>query len=256
MTEEETQHNYDAAVRRVEKNGNGYTVRLERWLLNRDSRPVVDGKPVGRPMQGTAFTVLPIDKALVQTPNLPDAMTGVILTDYQVFRDDDPRWRAWITLGGDPVYGNESWAEDAHVYVARIEITRGASPLDSSTLPVNDLLRACVKAGHVALERDGDVWNLVYDADGMPMPAAQYDRLVRRRGSTRNERPTDSRILELCEEHARLKDAYRRGEVVDEPPRQNEYVAKVIGYAPTTTADLIKDARKRAGLTKSKKKGK
>ena len=126
----------------------------------------------------------------------------------------------------------------------------------NSTLPVNELLRACVKAGHVALERDGDVWNLVYDADGMPMPAAQYDRLIRRRGSTRNERPTDSRILELCDEHARLKDAYRRGEVVNERLRQNEYVAKIIGYAPSTTADLIKDARKRAGLTKSKKKGK
>jgi hypothetical protein len=256
MTEEETQYNYDAAIRRVEKNGKGYTVRLERWLLNRDSRPVVDGKPVGRPMQGTTFTVLPIDKAIVQTPNLPDAISGVILTDYQIFRDDDRSWRAWITLGGDPVYGNESWAEDAHVYVKRIEITRGASPLDSSTLPVNELLRACVKAGHVALERDGDVWNLVYDDNGMPMPAEQYDRLVRRRGSTRNERPTDSRILELCEEHARQKDAYRRGEVVNKPEVQSEYVAKIIGYAPSTTADFIKDARKNAGLTKSKKKGK
>jgi hypothetical protein len=256
MEEEETQYNYDAVIRRVEKNGKGYTVRLERWLLNRDSRPAVDGKPVGRPMQGTTFTVLPIDKAIVQTPNLPDAISGVILTDYQIFRDDDRSWRAWITLGGDPVYGNESWAEDAHVYVKRIEITRGASPLDSSTLPVNELLRACVKAGHVALERDGDVWNLVYDDNGMPMPAEQYDRLVRRRGSTRNERPTDSRILELCDEHARQKDAYRRGELVNEPPLQSEYVAKIIGYAPSTTADFIKVARKNAGLTKSKKKGK
>lgn len=256
MTEEATQHYYDAAIRRVDKNGKGYTVRLERWLLGRDSRPVVDGKPVGRPMQGTAFTILPIDKAIVETPNLPDATTGVLLTDYQIMRDDDPTWRAWITLGGDPVYGNESWAEDAHVFVARIEITRGANPLDSSTLPVNDLLRACVKAGHVALERDGDVWNLVYDADGLPMPAAQYDRLVRRRGSTRNERPTDSRILELCDEHARKKDDYRRGVIVNEPPHQSEYVAKIIGYAPSTTADFIKAARKRAGLTKSKKKGK
>lgn len=256
MTEEETQHYIDAVIRRVDKNGKGYTVRLERWLLGRDTRPVVDGKPVGRPMQGTLFTVLPIDKAIVQTPNLPDATTGVILTDYQIMRDDDPTWRAWITLGGDPVYGNESSVIDAHVFVARIEITRGANPLDSSTLPVNDLLRACVKAGHVALERDGNVWKLVYDANGLPMPAAQYDRLVRRRGLTRNERPTDLRILELCEEHTRQVERYRRGELVEKPPIQRKYVADIIGYGEQYTADLIKDARKRAGLTKSKKKGK
>jgi hypothetical protein len=256
MKNDETQHNYDAVVRRVEKNGKNYTVRLERWLHNRDDRAIVDGKRSGRPMQGTVFSVLPIDKVIVQTPNLPDAMNGVLLTDYQIMRDDDPTWRAWITLGGDPVYGNESWAEDAHVYVARVEILRGRKPLDSTTLPMAELLRACVKCGHVALERDGKEWKLVYDDNGYPMPAAQYDRLVRRRKRERSEVPDDARILELCEEHRLMKDAYRRGELLEKPPLQHEYVAASIDYAPSYAADLIKLARKRAGETKSKKKGK
>lgn len=260
MAKEEVHYNYDAVVRRVEKNGKGYTVRLERWLLGRDDRPIVDGKPVGMPMYGTWFDILPIDPALVQTPNLPDATTGVILTDYQILRDDDPTWRAWLTLGGDPVYGNEEWAVDAKIHVARVVIQKGRDVLDSTTLPINDLLRACVKAGHVALERDGNVWNLVYDANGLPMPAAQYDRLVRRRKRENREVPDDARILELCDEHARKKAAFHswdgKGDCPDNPGLQRDYVGRVIGYSPLYAADLIKTARKRAGITVSKKKGK
>lgn len=256
MNEEETQYSYFTVVRRVEKNGKGFTVHLERSLIGRDKRPIVEGKPYGRPMQGTWYDVLPIDPNIVQTPNLPDATTGVILTDYRVTRDDDSKWRAWITLGGHPVYGNESSAIDAEIYVARVEIERGSSALDSTTLPMSELLRACVKCGHVALERDGDKWRMVTDADGLPMPAAQYDRLIRRRKRESKDAPDDARILELCEEHRQLKDAYSRDRSLEKPPLQNVYVAKKIGYAPSTAADMIKLARKRAGITQTKKRGK
>lgn len=256
MTDNETQYGYFSIVRRVDKNGKGYTVSLDRPLLGRDSRAVVDGKPSGRPMNGTVYGVLPIDNVIVQTPNLPDAMTGIILTDYRVTRDDDPTWRAWVTLGGDPPIGNESGAVDAHVYVVRVEIHHGSKPLDSTTLPMAEILRACVKCGLVALERHGGEWRLVRDDNDLPMPAAQYDRLVRRRKRERSEVPDDARILELCEEHKMRVEAYRRGELLEEPPVQHVYVAERIDYAPSYTADLIKLARKRAGLTKSKKKGK
>lgn len=256
MNEEETQYSYFTVVRRVKKNGKGYTVHLDRWLLGRDERPIVDGKPYGRPMQGTRCDVLPIDPNIVQTPNLPDATTGVILTDYRVTRDDDRTWRAWITLGGHPVSGNESSAIGAEIYVARVEIERGSNALDSTTLPMSELLRACVECGHVALERDGKLWSIVTDADGLAMPAAQYDRLIRRRKRENRDAPDDARILELCEEHRKLKDAFSRGESLEKPPLQNVYVAQIIGYAPSTAADMIKLARKRAGITQPKKRGK
>jgi hypothetical protein len=256
MNEEETQYSYFTVVRSVEKNGKCFTVHLDRWLLGRDERPIVDGKPYGRPMQGTRCDVLPIDPNIVQTPNLPDATTGVILTDYRVTRDDDPTWRAWISLGGHPIYGNESSAIDAEVFIAGVEILRGRHTLDSTTLPMNELLRACVKCGHVALERDGKLWSIVTDADGLAMPAAQYDRLIRRRKRENRDAPDDARILELCEEHRQLKDAYRRGESLEKPPRQAVYVAEKIRYAESTAADMIKLARKRAGITQPKKRGK
>lgn len=260
--DEETQHNYDAVIRRVEKNGTSYTVRLERWLLGRDNRlKNEDGQPSGRPMPGTRLDVLPIDKSIVQTPNLPDAITGVILTDYHVQRDDDPSWQAWVTLDGDPVYGNESWAEDAHLFIARVEIQRGRRNLDSSTLPLADILRACVKCGHVALEREGDSWRLVYDDNGLPMPAAQYDRLIRRRPKAAARHIDDAEILRLCDEHAAERDKYRRGELDKDgkpwpdPERQRDYVGKKLGYSSNYAAELIKNARRRAGLTTTKKAG-
>lgn len=254
--DQEMQHNYGEIVRRVEKNGTSYTVRLERWILGRDNRLKNDeGQPSGRPMPGTRVDFLPVDKSIVQTPNLPDAIMGVILTDYHVLRDDDPTWQAWITLDGTPVYGNESWAEDAHLFVARVEIQRGRKNLDSSALPLNDLLRACVKCGHVPLERDGSTWKLVYDEDGFPMPAAQYDRLVRRRPKAVARLIDDAEVLRLCEEHAAEKAKYRRGEIVGDPGLQREYVGRKLGYSPSHAADLIQKARKRAGLTKTERAG-
>lgn len=233
-------------VRRVEKNGVGYTVVLERSLW---SVPVPEGRPA---LPGQRFTVLPYENAVVESSTPPEIVKGVILTDYRVHRDDDPTWRAWVTLGGDPPMGNEHEVIPARVYVAKVEVLAGRHGLTTTALPIADLLNACVRCGEVGMRRNAQgTYDFIPDDEGLPMPAAQVAQLTGRKGRRTDNTPDrDAQILRLCDAHAALKAEWRTDKSTAKPQPQAAYVAAALNLSPHTAKELIAVARRRAGLTK------
>lgn len=239
-------------IRRVEKNGVGYTVVLDRSLWN-------VAVPEGRaPLPGQRYEVLPYENARVQTATRPEIVRGVLLTDYRIHRDDDPNWRAWVTLAGDPPMGNEHDVTPSRVYVANVQIQSGRRGLTTTALPLADLLNACVRCGEVALRRnDRGTYDFIPDEEGLPMPAAQLADLTGyRRRRTENTPERYAEVLRLCEEHNTARAAWKADPSLLKPPVQATYVAERLGVAQHTARELIKDARKRAGLTQKNRPSK
>lgn len=232
-------------VRRVEKNGVGYTVVLDRSLWN---VPVPEGRT---PLPGQRYEVMPYENAIVQTTTPLEIVKGVVLTDYRIHRDDDDSWRAWLTVAGEPPMGNESDVVPARVYVARVLIQAGRHGLTTSALPLADLLAACVKCGAVAMRRTKNGhYAFMADDQGLPMPAAQVAELTGyRRRRTQNTPERDAEVLRLCAEHKAAQDAWKADRSRVKPSVQADYVAERLHVSANTARELIKNARKRAGLT-------
>lgn len=227
--------------RRVKDNGKQFTVVLDRALLGRPVRPNT------QPLPGQLFDVLPIDRALLDPSERPALVRGVLLTDYLVTRDDDPTYRAWLTLGGSPVMGNQQDYLPAQVQVDRVVIQRGRKPLDTTTLPIAKLLRACIDCGSVAMRLNPDgTYSFVPDEHNKPLPAAQVDELVGAR-KRRNARRTDlhDQVERAMREQEIAKDRWRADKANPKPANQQAFVAKALGISDDYAKELCQDVRDR-----------
>lgn len=244
--------------RRIHDNGKVFTVVLDRTLLGRPLRPN------RQPLPGQLFDVLPIDRALLKQSERPALVRGVLLTDYLVTRDDDPTYRAWLTLGGSPVMGTHEDYLPAQVQVDRIVIQRGGKPLDTTTLPIAKLLKACIDCGSVAMGLNPDgTYSFVPDEHNKPLPAAEVDELVGAR-QRRNARRTDlhDQVEQAMREQALAKDRWRadkENRANPKPANQETFVAEALGITVHYAKELcqeVRDRRKAATANTTRNRGK
>lgn len=212
--------------RTVSDNGRRYTVTLDVGSLGDD-------------VQHLWFTRRKVARA--------EVMQGVILGGYDVRVDNDPTFRAVVTIAAGIVVQGEPGGTmvrlPGEIYVSKVEIYGQPPGIVSTTLPIRKLLHACIRCGAVAgrVQPDGR-YKLILGDDGRPVPPSKVKELA---GEIRRPRQTTE---ERNREISRLLDEFRRLKAAGNLPKgirnQPDYIVAKYGCAPGTVADYIKAANK------------
>jgi hypothetical protein len=244
MTDQQTFS--DVRTTRAHANGTGYTVSLDRFAVPADPWNVY-------------WLNKPTDNQL-----LPTEITahGVLLTRYQVTRDDNPTWRAEIELGEPDTQGEP---------VKVVSITLAADSLTSTALPITPLVAACVRVGgvvgvfqDVTGEQSGvrirtfSVSPPLRSDTGQLFDHSQLHELTgeRPRGQ-RGYRTTDEmlrKVWDAVTRHTAEKEKRRANGLGKPDLTQRQYVAKECGLPETSVQKQITAARKKYGTQKRGKK--
>lgn len=113
-------------TKRVNSGGRWFTIYLDRLAVEVDHDNVhwMDTPIAGR----------------VYEPDRPFRATGVLLARYQVVCDDDPTLQVWVQLSAPTVPGGQLRITD---------VTFHGDDLDSVSLPITKIRKACVYVGGV-----------------------------------------------------------------------------------------------------------
>lgn len=235
----------DVRTARAHYNKVGYTVSLDHWLLEID--PLNDVWWIEKPEKGFLPTTI--------------HTTGVLLTRYQVTRDDDPTWRAEIELG-------KPETESGRTQIVNVAIT--ADNIDSTALPLAQIHAACLRVGAVVgLFQDvvGETSGLTFRTFQVSAPLRNDDNSllhpddIRRLTGQRPPKPrgyrnspeTLQRVWDALNEYEQHKNQRRTNGLGRPDETQSEWVARVCGLPVTNVAKQIAKARETYGRKTTKK---
>lgn len=222
----------DLRTARAHYNGDYYTVSLDHWAV--DTYP-----------ENVHWLNKPDNSFLSE----PLRVSGVLLVQYQVAKDDDPTWHAEIQLGVS--------AEQLCITSATIT----ADKLDKTTLPLAQLLRACLRVGGVV----GTMHDVLVEQLGVPIRSYQFraqrdadgalfhpDEIHKLTGQQppkkrgyRNEPETLQAVWDAVTEYQRLRNERRANGLGKLDETQNEWVARECGLPVSNVHKQIAAARKK-----------
>jgi hypothetical protein len=231
----------DLRTARAHYNGDYYTVSLDHWAV--DTYP-----------ENVHWLTTPDNSFLSE----PLHRVGVLLVQYQVAKDDDPTWRAEIQLG----------VIAGLVCITAATIT--ADKLDKTTLPLAQLLRACLRVGGVV----GTMRDVVGEQSGLTIRTYQYsaqrdadgelfhpDEIHKLTGQQppkkrgyRNDPETLQAVWDAVTEYQRLRNEQRANGLGKLDETQNEWVARECGLPVSNVHKQIAAARKKYKTTNTRGK--
>lgn len=231
----------DLRTARAHYNGDYYTVSLDHWAVDTH-------------LENVHWLHAPDDSLLSE----PLRVSGVLLVQYQVTKDDDPTWRAEIQLG----------VSAGQLCITSATIT--ADKLDKTTLPLAQILRACLRVGgvvgtmhDVVMEQSGLTMRTYHysaqrDADGALFHPDEIHKLTgqqppKKRGY-RNEPETLQAVWVALTEYRQLRNERRANGLGKLDETQNEWVARECGLPVSNVHKQIAAARKKYETTNTRGK--
>ena len=232
----------DLRTARAHYNGDYYTVSLDHWAVETN--------------QDTVHWLEAPDNSFISEPL---HRIGVLLVKYQVAKDDDPTWRAEIQLS---------------VVAGQLRITAAtitADKLEKTTLPLAQLLRACLRVGGVV----GSFRDVVGEQSGRTIRTYQYSAPERdadgelfhpdeihkltgkqppKKRGYRNDPETLQAVWDAVKEYEQLKDDRRANGLGKLDENKNEWVARKCGLPLSNVHKQITAARKKYGTTNTRGK--
>ena len=222
----------DLRTARAHYNGDYYTVSLDHWAVETHPENVH-----WLPAADSGFLSEPLHRV------------GVLLVQYQVAKDDNPTWRAEIQLG----------VTEDQLCITSATIT--ADKLDKTTLPVAQLLRACLRVGgvvgtmrDVVGEQSGFTirtynYRAQRDTDGALFHPDEIHKLTgqqppKKRGY-RNNPETLQAVWVALNEYRQLRNERRANGLGKLDETQNEWVARKCGLPVSNVHKQIAAARKK-----------
>lgn len=234
----------DLRTARAHYNKNAYTVSLNHWAVDID--PFNNVWWINKPDDGLLPTTL--------------HATGVLLTRYQITKDDDPTWRAEIELG-------KPATPTGRTRIVNVAIT--GDEIGTTALPLPQIHAACLRVGAVVgLFRDevGEGSGLVIRTFQISAPLRNDDDTllhpddIHRLTGQRPPKPrgyrkspeTLQQVWDALNDFRRHKTERRANGLGKPDETQQQWVARVCGLPESNVQHQINDARKKYGTTTKK----
>lgn len=236
----------DVRTARAHYNKSAYTVSLDHFAVDVD------------PMNNVWWINKPDDGLLPATIHA----TGVLLTRYQITKDDDPTWRAEIELG-------KPATPTGRIRIVHVAIT--GDEIDTSALPLPQIHAACLRVGAVVgLFRD-----VVGEASGFAIRTFEISAPLRNDDNTllhpddvhrlTGQRPpmprgyrkspeTLKQVWDALLAYEQHKTERRNNGLGRPDENQSEWVARVCRLPESNVGKQITDARNTYGKPTNKKR--
>jgi hypothetical protein len=230
----------DLRTARAHYNGEYFTVLLDHWTVETDRNNVYW---LNQPDDGFH----------------PEKLhtSGVLLTTYQVRKDNDPTWRAEVQLSAPEI-------PSGRLRITSVTIT--ANELDKTALPLTQIRDACVRVGGVL----GVFHDVIGETSGFKIRSYQISAPQRdaqgelfhpdeihkltgkqppKKRGYRKSPETLQQVWDALNDYQRLKIERRTNGLGKPDETQPQWVARVCGLPESNVQKQINDARKKYGAT-------